>query len=381
MRGLVQALLASLALSCGYVRPIALDQNPFEAYTPQPLHVYSVEWFKRLILNTPLLEYAPRETAQPAVDPQTQRVAVAARDGVLHCFSKDGVEIWHLNAKGPFFSTGTFRGGVLYVPGGDGILYAIDAETGTKLWTYDAGEELISNVAFTPQLVLALSETNTLFAVDIRTGKWAWQYRRDMPSGFSIHGASTPLVAGETVYVGFADGHLSALTAADGTLRWDRDLSSGSQFLDVDTSPVLDSAGHLFVASFQTGIYCLQPDSGNTVWHRETKGVTSLLLVGGTVVAAGDQRVASYSVRRGEEIWTRRLGNRAAFLPALAGSYLLVPTAKALLFLDVVTGKQLQLFDPGKGVTATPAVMGPRVYVLSNEGFFYAFRLSARAAG
>jgi outer membrane protein assembly factor BamB len=379
MRRGVALLGLSLAIgACGYVRPIALDGDPFVPYTATPLKVYSVQWWKRLVTNPPLLEYAPRESASPAIDPKTHHVVVVTRDNVLRCFSEDGTESWHLQARGPFFSTGTFREGVLYVPGGDGILYALDGATGKTLWTYEAGEALVTNVAFTPKLVLAMSETNTLFAVDLTTGKWAWQYRRDMPTGFAVHGAATPGVYGDAVYAGFADGHLLALSAADGTLRWDKDLSAGTQFLDVDTTPTLDAQGHLLVASFQTGLYSLEPDSGNVVWHKEQKGISNLTLAGDMVFAAGDERVAAYAVSKGTQVWTRDVGHRAAFLPTVVGPYLLVPTAKALLFLDLVTGKQLQVLDPGKGVTASPAALGSRVYALSNEGVLYALRMTPR---
>jgi outer membrane protein assembly factor BamB len=157
-------------------------------------------------------------------------------------------------------------------------------------------------------------------------------------------------------------------------------LQSTGKFLDIDSTPLFDQAGRLYIASYRTGIYCLDAKTGETLWHTEASGVASLVMAGRMLIASGDERIAAYSATHGEKIWTRDVGHRAAFEPAVAGSFVLAPTAKALLIMDLATGKLLQSFDPGKGVTATPAVHGPHVYVLSNEGILYAFRMNTRAS-
>ena len=42
---------------------------------------------------------------------------------------------------------------------------------------------------------------------------------------------------------------------------------------------------------------------------------------------------------------------------------------------DTSTGKVRYAWNPGKGVTATPALAGRRLYVLSNLGTLFALRL------
>ena len=372
------AVLAVIATGCGVLRPIRLDENPMERMTAAPLNLYTVDWWKELVTTKAVLEYAPREGAQPAVEPQSLRIATVTRDGYIRCFNAVGALEWSYHTRGPFFSAGAFHQGTLYVPGGDGVLYAFEAETGKLLWKYEAGEELVSGVAFTAKNVLVTSQTNTLFAVDSATGKWAWQYRRDMPSGYSIHGAATPVVRADAVYAGFADGHLVAIGATDGTLRWDRELSTGSQFVDVDSTPAFDKEGNLYAASYKNGLYALESATGATLWHVDVPGITGLTFADGILISSGDERISGYSTARGVQLWTKDVGHRAAYPSIVVGRYVLVPTAKSLLFLNASTGKQLQSFDPGKGITATPAVVGPHVYVLSNEGFLYAFRMNAR---
>ena len=125
-----------------------------------------------------LLGYQPAVTAQPAVDPETQRIGVATRDGVLHSLSPvNGKTEWEFKTNSRFFAGVTIDQGVVYVPGGDGILYALRAATGEKLWEYKAGEELVTSPVVKAGRVLVASQGDTLYVGDTATGKWMWQYR------------------------------------------------------------------------------------------------------------------------------------------------------------------------------------------------------------
>ena len=53
----------------------------------------------------------------------------------------------------------------------------------------------------------------------------------------------------------------------------------------------------------------------------------------------------------------------------------MVPTATGLLFVDPASGHPKLAWNPGRGVTATPAQDGKRLYVLSNLGTLFALHL------
>ena len=78
-----------------------------------------------------------------------------------------------------------------------------------------------------------------------------------------MRGTSRPVVGDGQVYMGFADGHLVALDLEKGVALWDKQLSTsgGTQFLDVDTTPVL-ADGKLFVASYKDGVSCARREDG-----------------------------------------------------------------------------------------------------------------------
>ena len=67
--------------------------------------------------------------------------------------------------------------------------------------------------------------------------------------------------------------------------------------------------------------------------------------------------------------------DNAGGAPLLARGQLVVPTATGLIFVDPSSGFAKLGWNPGRGVTATPAQDGRRLYVLSNLGTLFALHL------
>jgi outer membrane protein assembly factor BamB len=322
-----------------------------------------------------LLDFFPAEYAAPAVDEAARIVVALTRDGRVHGVRFGGHELWTHQTRNRFIAGPLIREGAVYVAGGDGTLYALDLRTGKERWQYQAGEELVTVPSASEGLVLVASQTDTVYAVERATGKWVWQYRRDPPSGYSIRGASGVAVAGDAAYVGFADGHLVSLSLADGQVKWDAALSPGGQFADIDTTPLVDSGGRLYVASYREGLFELDAATGERRWQSKVGGINHLIKRGGLLFAAGADRVEARLATNGEVFWSLPLKD-AAHAPVLAQSYLAVPTGGELLFVDLLTGRRLLEWDPGPGVTAPAAYQDGSLYVLSNSGTIYSLDLS-----
>ncbi|HVG59167.1 MAG TPA: PQQ-binding-like beta-propeller repeat protein [Hyalangium sp.] len=364
---------AGLLSACSSV---PLHGNPVTSDLRQPpANFFEVDWWTPLV-EPVAWEYAPREFAAPAVDPDSGNVIALTRDSFVRAVARGGKVAWTFKTGNRFSAGALVHEGIAYVPGGDGFLYALDARTGELKWKYEAGEPLATTPVVAGELMLVASESDTLFAVDIQAGKWVWQYRRDPPSGFTIHGVSTPTVKDGTVYIGFADGFVVALDAQGGTAKWEKSLAGGAtEFLDVDTPPVVDDAGRLYVASYQGGLYALSAETGDMEWSSAVAGLTSLIGRGEIVFAVGDGRVDAYLAETGRLLWSHSLGERAGRAPVLARGMLLVPNQRSLLFMDPRTGQSRLAWDPGEGISAAPGVDGSTAYVLSNNGFLYALHL------
>lgn len=355
---------------------VSLYDNPISSDRRQPpADFFEVDWWTPLVEPT-AWEYGPREFATPAVDPDSGRIITLTRDGVIRGVAPGGKVEWSVKTGNRFFAGAQVHEGIVYVPGGDGTLYALDVRKGALKWKYEAGEALATTPVVSGSLVLVASQADTLFAVNTETGKWTWQYRRDPPSGFTIQGTSRPLVQEGSVYLGFSDGYLVALDLATGTAKWEKSLAgAATEYLDVDTTPVLDSTGRLYVASYQGGLYALNAETGDEEWNSSVVGMTSLLSRGEILFAAGDGRVDAYLGDTGRLLWSHNLGERAGQAAVLARGMLLVPNQRALIFVDPQTGRSRLAWNPGDGISAAPNVTGSTAYVLSNNGYLYALRL------
>lgn len=391
------AIVAGVAALLAGCKAIPLNEDPTwprqEAHVSYPA-IYEVSWWKSLV-KVGLLEFKPLEPASPAVDPDTERIVVATRDGMIRCLSPvDGHVEWEKKTSNRFHAGAAISAGVAYVPGGDGTLYALRVLSGDEVWTYDAKEELVTTPTIADGMVLVMSQSDTVFAVDELTGQWKWQYRRDAPAGFTIRGAARPAVADGLVYTGFADGTVVALGLTDGVQRWEHKLSvTGTQFLDVDTPPIV-SNGQVYVASYADGVAALDAKTGDLVWTSPKLGITSMVLKGRTLFCTGDGKLSAIEVSQGRLLWSLDLsdkdkkgkGSNAGASLTFARGYVVVPTATSLAFVDASAGKVRAMWNPGRGITAAPTAFsssrsGSRLYVLSNLGSVFALQLTGTGGG
>lgn len=336
--------------------------------------VFSINW-RRALTEPETFEWEPREFMRPAVD-DSGRVFVASRDGFVRAFDQDGALLWEHPAKGPFSGGMTVDADKLYVPTGDGALLALSVADGTQRWSYRANEELGSKPVVANGILYVTSFSDSVYALDAETGAWKWQYRRDVPAEFTIRGVATPAVDFDKVFVGFSDGTAMALDANDGSVKWSRSLSSARQFPDVDAEPQLDGQGHVVFSSYTGGIFALDEESGQNVWVNATPGVTQLILDGDTLYAGGANALSALDLKNGQQRWRLPVPEGYAGAPTLLAKYLIVPTTRALVFVDKDTGEPMRVFDPGRGVSAAPAVSRNALYVVSNYGYLYALTLA-----
>jgi outer membrane protein assembly factor BamB len=371
---LVLVLAAAGCSRHGYV------VDPYQRVDTDVLSLYTITWWQKLV-DAPSLEYGPREPARPGLDTTNLRVVTGTRDGILRSVDTHGHTVWRFATGQPFNAGPAIVDGFVFAPGGDGFLYCFRADSGELFWKYEAGEDLVTVPVVAEGRVLVASQNDTLYAVEAATGKWVWQYRRDAPPGFTVRGASRPAVRNGIAYVGFSDGHLAAMRVDTGAAVWDRVLSTGTQFIDVDSPVVFDPKGNVIVAAYKDGLFSVDAASGETLWRTTVTGMVGLVARGDVVFASGDGQVTAMQASTGRVIWNTSLGQNAGLQPALAGGWLLVPTGSALLFLDPANGAIRHKFDPGRGITATPEVRGLEVYVLSNLGFVYSLEMAGRRSG
>jgi outer membrane protein assembly factor BamB len=160
------------------------------------------------------------------------------------------------------------------------------------------------------------------------------------------------------------------------------------QYLDADATPVLTrvkDADAVLVAHYEGGLYALEVDSGRTLWRNDrVRGATSLLVWTQPshvendaviparrilVAASGRSGLWGLDPETGEELWRRKLPEGGITEPVAVSGGLIAGTTRYGLFLfDPVTGGTIDGVAPGNEFAMAPAAHGQHAFALTNTG-------------
>jgi len=177
--------------------------------------------------------------------------------------------------------------GKVYIGGSDEKVYALNAATGDKEWEFQTGNKIWSTPAIDGETLYIGSFDRKLYALNAADGTEKWE--RPFETGGAI--ASTPLVYNNTVYFGSLDRHFYAVNAADGSLRWKFPgekwfWARAVIFNNTVYAPCLD--GKVYVLNAESGHEVVDAiDLGNPI------SSSPVLVNGSIIVATGEGRVFS----------------------------------------------------------------------------------------
>ncbi len=343
-----------------------------------PVDVLEVRW-RRHLTEEPLIEYKPQEFAAAASD--GTRVFVGSSAGVLWALdAQKGNVLWKKELHAPISGQPSFapETGLVYLGCDDGGLYAFDAATGEQRWVYHTRAPIASQPVYNEGNLFFTTGENRIYSLSARDGKWLWQYDREAPETFTIRGYPAPLVVNNRVYVGFSDGYLACLSAAGGDVLWTRLLAGdATRFIDVDATPLF-YRNTIFVSSYSTGVFALDPKDGSTRWRFDVEGAGTVKARNGRIYFTATKLGLHALDVDGHLLWRQALAKGGELSsPTLVDGYVMVSSASGGTYVaDAVSGRLYQYFFPGHGVTSAPTSDGRQVYVLSNGGYFYALALN-----
>jgi outer membrane protein assembly factor BamB len=323
-------------------------------------------------------ESRPQEFATAAAG--ATHVFIGSHEGIFFALrAVDGRVVWKRRI-GPVSSQPLLYEGRLFIGTDDGALVALDAADGKAKWKFVTKGAILHPPIIVGDMVVFSNDADHVYALDRDSGKWRWQYDRETPEEFTARGHAGVVAEGERVFAGFSDGHVVALTSQGGEVVWVRSLAgSETAFVDVDSSPVVED-GVLYASSSSGGLYALDISDGTEKWRYDVKGAGEVAVDSGHVYFAAAEEGLFCVDRRGHLLWRQGLrkgGDPSA--PLLYGDLLFLSLSdRGLMIVDRDSGRLLQSFDPGPGVSSQPAVVGDRLYVLSNGGVLYAMSLAPR---
>ena len=195
-----------------------------------------------------------------------------------------------------------------------------------------------------------------------------WKYRT---GSFSILGSSysgsvsSPAVYKGVVYVSSLDGHVYALDASTGSLKWKYQTGAG-----VSSTPAV-SEGLVFTVSHDDNIYALDAETGALKWKYQTDGcwLYSPAVCEG-VVYVGNTNGYLYALyaNTGNLKWKYQTGAEVSSTPAISEGVVYVGSGYYVYALDATTGILKWKYQIGNTSSpadsvSTPAVLGGVVYI------------------
>jgi len=325
--------------------------------------------------------YRARQFAAPGLLRTSDRreLFVGTDSGWLYRLrASDAEERWRRELGGPVHAKPAATSSHVYVGTLHGDFYAVDRLSGETDWKIENDRGIEADAAVGHGLVFYTTNAGRLVALDEASGEQTWTHERSTPKEFTVKGSGTPVVAGNTVYVGFADGAVAALDAATGRVNWTTNVAADvDEFTDVDL-PVIVRGDTVYAVSYGAGITALDRGTGEAIWSRSFENVSSATCVDDRcylTIATG--RVVALDGEDGSSIWGFRMtGNQPVDISA-AEQYLFVSTGNGPLYiLDRPTGYPLRKWRPSPGVNAGVTFSNRAGYALSNKGYLYSFRLA-----
>jgi outer membrane protein assembly factor BamB len=291
---------------------------------------------------------------------------------------------WTFPTGNRIVSSPVLHDGAIYFGSDDGNVYAVDAASGRQRWKRPTRGPVPSTPAIAGGTVYVTSYDGQLYALDARNGSVNWKFATGGERHFEARGLhgwtpsrqtfydpfdvflSSPVVAQGAVFFGSGDGHLYAVDAATGALRWK--FATGDV---IHASPAY-ADGVLYVGSWDSYFYAVDAASGREKWrfhagedpvaHNQVGFQSSAAVVDGVVyVGCRDSNLYALDAGTGAEKW--RFNNAGSWViasPAVAEGKVVFATSDSSLLhiLDAATGKPVAKQQSKAFMFASPVVAG-----------------------
>lgn len=311
-------------------------------------------------------------------------IYVAANNGTVMAVNKtDGRVLWRERLAETITGATGAGGGMVLVGTRDAQVIALDQSTGERLWTAPVSSEVLAAPQSDGRVVVAQTVDGRLYGLEPTTGEQRWVYESTVPA-LSLRGSSTPVLTGNTVLAGFANGMIAAVDTANGFLLWEERIAIPQgrydieRIIDVDGNLLL-AGGVVYASSYQGNLMALDVQTGRIVWGIPGSSYNALALGLGNIYWA-DSSGHIYAVQNNTErtVWENdSLRLRRVTSPVTINNYLAVADYEGYLHLiSQLDGRFVSRTRIDRdGVRADVLADGSTLYVYGNSGRLVALRL------
>lgn len=326
---------------------------------------------------------------------------------------------WTFNAKSKVRSTAVTTDTAVIFGTDGGVLYALDLETGKERWQLDSGGGISSHLLMADGKIIFLNFSGKIMAVDAETGTQVWS---KTTTGEHLrewgHHLASAIQDGDRVYIGSSSGKVYGLALSSGEEVWSVDLKS-----PIHTQvAILD--GRLYISS-DTAVHSIDIATKNQFWSLSLNNPTSPAVANGKLIvghrhnsnnnvhgidvstgsiqwsiphaqdwvtgdpvivndiayigSSDDMTYQSINIHTGKLNWSVSTGANVFSKPAFNGEVSYISSGnvyperkyKGRLLAINIQGQLIWEFKE-KDFYSSPVVKNDRIYIGSDDGYFYA---------
>ena len=336
--------------------------------------------------------------------------------GIDHSGYRDGgsdfvTNLWTFNMESPIHSSPAIYKDHVYYVSSEGILKAIDMETGEEEWDLDLEAKTNSSPIIHSNRLYVGCEDG-LKAVNINSHKVVWDYDCD-------NVASAPVYYEDIIYFGSDDGHLYGVNE-DGKTKFDKKLgaelktspivvddiiyvgSSNGKVYSIDTDKtknwefttgdeILSSPAYvnktIVFGSTDGNVYCLNKSEGDLVWKVD---LNDRIISSPTVdehdsnvfIGSDEGNMTCLDVRDGTVKWSHSTGDKVQSTAAIKDNLVAFGSNNGYLYvLNKYTGAEEFTYNPGtilfnSAITSSPVINGNSLFFGDDSGNVYSLNIN-----
>ncbi len=337
----------------------------------------SVSWAKNL---DPVYETGnlPIHLGGPVVDKQGSRLFIADGSGVMSAFAlEDGRKLWGFSDGSASHAGAALEGEQLFYGTQEGRLISRQSASGQLVWSIDLGASIESAPTISGGRLFVQLRNHQVFALDAATGKILWAYKRSVPLLTTLQRASRPTVWKNKLYVGFADGNVASFNVEEGIMLWERKISSGDKFIDVDMSATFFN-DQLWIGSSSNEVHVLDPKTGRTLRTLSFTAAHEPLRFGDALIfgtVTGDLVGVNSS---GKTVMKYKVSDaQVSSVSSWKSGFVVTDVEGHVFFVDSQEGKVLwhkHLGHSNSGIFSSPALAKGKLALLSSRHRLYVFQ-------
>lgn len=291
--------------------------------------------------------------------------------------SNTGVVIWEIETE-LALSGGVGQGlDAIYVASSNGKVISLDILKGEEKWRTEVSSEVLAAPVVGDGQVIVRTADGKMTALDEQTGIKNWMVERNVPD-LSIRGVGMPLIVSDSVIAGYANGKMLALDVKNGKNIWEtsiaipRGSSEIARLVDLDAD-LIEADDIIYVASYQNGVSAILAINGDVLWtNKDVSSYAGLSHEQSSLyVADSSGDVWKLDQEIGSSLWRQtKLHQRSLTAPAVYKDYVVVGDfAGYVHWLAANDGKQLARIQVSDAmIIAKPIIDNDTVYIYVSDG-------------